>query len=122
MGVYSNLESKWYSVLEVIDHVIPVTKVTDKIDEKVPSFLVFIAIIFILILLLIIPSISNTTQIFDVEVSVLNQIGLPLENVQIEFESVFTKFPSHKTSITAPKMGLVPSSTSIVICFEACVC
>jgi len=118
LGVYSNLESKWYSVLEVIDHVIPVTKVTDKIDEKVPSFLVFIAIIFILILLLIIPSISNTTQIFDVEVSVLNQIGLPLENVQIEFESecegssVLTNAEGKATfSVCGETIDLVASKT-----------
>ncbi|MBT4870209.1 MAG: hypothetical protein HON47_01405 [Candidatus Diapherotrites archaeon] len=87
MGIYSALESKWYSVLEIIDRVVPITKVTDRIDEKVPSFLVFIAIVILLILLFSLSLFSEVSVVTDVEVIVLNEIGLPIKNASVVFES-----------------------------------
>ncbi|MBT7241069.1 MAG: hypothetical protein HN878_01115, partial [Candidatus Diapherotrites archaeon] len=84
MGIYSSLESKWYSAIETINKIIPITKVTDKIDEKVPSFLVFIAIILILLLLFIIPIFLSFEQTNTLEVTVTSTIGLPINNAQIE--------------------------------------
>jgi hypothetical protein len=84
VGIYSSLESKWYSAIEAVDKYIPVTGVIDKIDKKVPSFLVFIAIIFIIILFLILPMLLSFESTSTLNVTVLSSIGLPLNNARIE--------------------------------------
>ena len=50
MGLYSFFENKWYSVLEAVDRVIPITKLSDKIDDHFPSFLLFLIVLLILAL------------------------------------------------------------------------
>jgi hypothetical protein len=87
VGIYSTLESKWYSAIEAIDGFIPVAGLTDKVDEKVPSFIVFIAVVLLIILFLLFLSFTNSEPVFDVEVTVLNQIGLPIENAKVDFQS-----------------------------------
>ena len=84
MGIYSNLESKWYSILETIDQVVPVTKITDKIDNKVPSFLVFLLILIIIILFFALPIFTSFGSTNTLQVTVTSSTGLPLSNAKIE--------------------------------------
>jgi hypothetical protein len=86
MGIYSLFEDKWYGAVEAIDQFIPVTKVTDRIDSHIPSFLVFLAIVFILILLLFFFStgtLINGMGTYDAQITVVSKIGLPLSGTTI---------------------------------------
>ncbi|MFA5763527.1 MAG: hypothetical protein WC915_01815 [archaeon] len=82
--IYSNLEDKWYSTLDKLDSKIPVYKIIDPIDKIIPSFILFIALIIILVLFL-------TTQLLFVnsqngqefEVVVLNNNNLPLKDARV---------------------------------------
>ncbi len=50
---YYQIEDKWYEIIDKISEKIPINKLTDAIDKYVPSFMVFIALIIIVILGLI---------------------------------------------------------------------
>jgi hypothetical protein len=47
--IYYGMEDAYYETIEKISSVIPINKVTDAIDKIVPSFIVFIAIILLLV-------------------------------------------------------------------------
>jgi len=89
MGVYSFFEDKWYSVIETVNKVVPVTKLTDRIDNHFPSFILFLIIILALLLLfLFTPSLAGQGPGgYDVELTVINKIGLPLRNAEVKITS-----------------------------------
>ena len=53
--VYFNLEDKWYALIDRIDEKVPIHGIIDRIDKIVPSFALFLIIIFLILLLLIAP-------------------------------------------------------------------
>ncbi|MBT7241444.1 MAG: hypothetical protein HN878_03055, partial [Candidatus Diapherotrites archaeon] len=90
MGIYSFFEDKWYGVIGAIDHIIPITKLTDRLDAHFPSFLVFLLIIFILLIGFIFLFSGNfigLTQTYDAEITVVSKIGLPLSGVSVNLSS-----------------------------------
>ena len=51
--IYSNLEVKYYDVLDKVNEKIPIYKIIDPIDNVVPSFALLLLLIFLFIVLLL---------------------------------------------------------------------
>lgn len=49
LGIYSTLEDKWYDFLDGLNRFVPVYSITDRIDNVIPSFILFLIIIVLLI-------------------------------------------------------------------------
>ncbi|MCX6802778.1 MAG: PKD domain-containing protein, partial [Candidatus Diapherotrites archaeon] len=59
---YYGIEDKYYSLLDKINRFVPIYKIVDPIDKVLPSFMVFIGLVFLLLvfgLLLLLPSPSS---------------------------------------------------------------
>ena len=50
MGIYTNLEDKWYDFVDYLDQYVPIGNAIDKIDKIIPSFLIALVLFFLLIL------------------------------------------------------------------------
>ncbi len=88
MGIYTNLEDKWYGLVDKVDEYVPIGKVVDKVDKVVPSFLVFLAIIFLLLIILILVSgILDQEIIAQKEIIVLSQENIPIPNANLIVDS-----------------------------------
>lgn len=87
--IYSNLEDKWYNLIDTIDSKVPISNYIDKIDSKIPSFILFLILIFIIILLLILPALLSLFQpTFNVNIFVVNEDGVPVDSARIEAYSL----------------------------------
>ena len=53
-GIYSGLENKWYAALDALDQKFHIYPIIDRIDEVIPSFLVFLSALFLIFILVII--------------------------------------------------------------------
>ena len=87
MGIYSFFEDKWYSVLETIDKAIPITKLTDKIDGVMPSFILFLIVLIAVIAFLALNfgllGFNLFTPVYTAEITVLSSNNIPLSGAQI---------------------------------------
>lgn len=82
MGLYSGLENKWYDFIDWLNQYIPIAKLTDRIDRVIPSFLLFIIIIFLLLIIGAFSLSSNFSQ--QGQLIVLSKNGLPIEGVEVK--------------------------------------
>jgi hypothetical protein len=82
LGIYTALENKWYDFIEWANKFVPIAKVTDTIDQYFPSFIVFLSLFLIVLVLLAfgILSMFQTTLVeYQVEVSVSSVFGGTVE-------------------------------------------
>jgi hypothetical protein len=80
MGIYSSLEDKWYGLLEKIDKLVPVLWLTDKIDKIFPSFILFLFVILILLILgIYFAGEFGSAQKLEAKVVVETAAGDPIE-------------------------------------------
>ena len=87
-NVYSNMEDNWYTALDVIDKKIPVYKVIDKVDAVVPSFALFLVLIFVIIILLIIILLSSVVTTPSVEaIVIVTSGGMPVAGAEVMLAS-----------------------------------
>ncbi|MFA5126314.1 MAG: hypothetical protein WC462_04925, partial [archaeon] len=107
MGIYSTLEGKWYDFLEWLNNYIPVLSITDRIDDIAPSFLVFSALLLILILAILFAFLLNPGQsIFDAELTIVTKTGSPLEGVKIILSQECASMPENSSiEIISDKEG-----------------
>jgi hypothetical protein len=82
VGLYSSLEDKWYTTLDKIDSIVPVYKIVDPIDKIVPSFILFLIIIFFILFFLGFSffQIGNDNSI---DIIIISETGIPLSDVKI---------------------------------------
>ena len=94
VGIYSDLEGKWYDFLELLNNYVPILNITDKVDDIVPSFLVFSALLLLLILGILFAFLSGSAQnIFDAELTIVTKTGSPLEGVKISLSQDCPSMP-----------------------------
>jgi len=107
LGIYFTLEGKWYDFLEWLNNYIPVLGITDRIDDIVPSFLVFSALLLILIVGILFAFLLNPGQsIFDAELTIVTKTGAPLEGVKIILSQECTSMPENSSiEIISDKEG-----------------
>jgi hypothetical protein len=86
MGVYSNLEDKWYATLDRVDKVVPVYKIIDPVDKVIPSFILFLIILIIIILFLVSFSFSLFTVDNSIDIIAISASGVPLSDVKISLQ------------------------------------
>jgi hypothetical protein len=86
MGIYQNLEDKWYGFVDYADQYIPIGPPVDKIDEYFPSFYIIIILFAIILLLLLSTLLVSTGTIgtnVNAEIFVVTNDNIPLKNVQV---------------------------------------
>jgi len=86
LGIYTFLENKWYDFVEWANKFVPIAKVTDAIDKRFPSFLVFLGLFLVVLFLLVfgILSLIQTTPIeYQAEITVSSIFGGPIEGALI---------------------------------------
>ncbi|MFH1895800.1 MAG: hypothetical protein ABIJ74_04485, partial [archaeon] len=112
---YLSLEDKYYEVIEKINKVIPIQKITDPIDKIIPSFMVLIGII-ILILLFSILAITGTGlgEEKDLSFKIVSEEGQAISQSTIELT-----FNEKTTTLTTNALGKtdkikVPLNSTVV--------
>ena len=87
MGIYSFFEDKWYAVIEAIDRAIPITKLTDRIDGIIPSFILFLIVLIAVIAFLALNfgllGFNLFTPMYTAEITVLSSNNLPLQGAAV---------------------------------------
>jgi len=83
-GAYFFLEDKYYAVLDKINQYVPIYNVIDPIDNVVPSFLLFIGIVFLLAIFFIFFSFASVSYIATMQV--VDNKGNSLEGTAIEIQ------------------------------------
>ncbi len=81
IGIYFFFENIYYSLLEKINKIIPINKITDKIDDVVPSFVIFILVLALLVYLLLFANIFVSEYSFSVNVQ--DELGNTLPNANV---------------------------------------
>ncbi|MEK6902638.1 MAG: carboxypeptidase-like regulatory domain-containing protein, partial [archaeon] len=114
-GFYYACEDKWYAGLDFLDkHGIPVYKVIDPIDQRIPSFALFSILVLLGLIFLVLPF-GLLFQGSDVKVifEVVDEESSPLPNIPVAFtylnvqDKVITTNPLGRIELT------VPSGTTI---------
>ena len=88
MGIYTFLEDKWYDLVDWLNQYVPIANVIDSIDRVVPSFILFIAVLLLLLVgLFVFVFASNGIGLtnFQAEVIVLSRQGAPIPQAVISF-------------------------------------
>ncbi|MBU2100693.1 hypothetical protein KKB11_05675, partial [Candidatus Micrarchaeota archaeon] len=81
--LYNSSEDKYYKVIDAIDKKIPITKLTDAIDQVIPSFIVLIALILLITGFLLWPFIfPSEEKEYVFSVTVKNENGNVLEGIE----------------------------------------
>lgn len=80
-AIYFFFEDLYYLLLDKINKVIPINKITDKIDSFAPSFVIFILVIAVLVYLLLFANIFVSEYSF--EVSVVDELGNTIPNAEV---------------------------------------
>ncbi|MFA6065368.1 MAG: hypothetical protein WCW44_02100 [archaeon] len=83
---YYSLEEKWYGFWDKVDTKIPVNGVIDAVDSVIPSFLLFLIVLFLLLVFGVFLLLSSN-QMYDATFSVVTQNGTPVFDTLI-FASV----------------------------------
>ena len=101
--IYYAGEEKWYNFWDKVDSHIPIYKVIDPIDAIVPSFALFLILIFITLLLLgnLMFGIISASQI-QVNVNVVDNFGTPIEGAIVEIAGI-------EGELVTNAFGLTPS-------------
>lgn len=118
MGIYSNLEDKWYGLIDKIDEIVPISGTIDKIDEVVPSFTIVLAIILIFILLTAIGffiTITNFEIVNQKEIIVLSEDNIPINNVALMIDGYCADGVFSTTTNSSGKANVNVCSEEIVI-------
>jgi len=90
LGIYNNLEDKWYDFLDSLNKKgVPVYKIVDPIDKVVPSF-ILVLILLIIILILLILSITLIYQNRNVFAETFPNTIATLQKINI-FSEIFKK-------------------------------
>ncbi len=74
---YYSLEEKWYGFWDKVDTKIPVNGVIDAVDSVIPSFLLFLIVLF-LVLVFGVFLLLSSNQMYDATFSVVTQNGKPV--------------------------------------------
>ena len=99
--IYYAGEEKWYNFWDKIDSHIPVYKIIDPIDSIVPSFALFLILIFIILLLLgnLMFGIISAGQA-EINVNVVDNFGTPIEGATVEIAGVNTALITNTFGLT----------------------
>lgn len=81
--IYFFFEDIYYSIIEGISKLIPIDKLTDAIDEKIPSFLVFLVLIASILYLIFSGALAGNVKISELSVQVVDQLGNPLNDAEV---------------------------------------
>lgn len=85
--VYFYLEDKYYDLVDFISRVVPLNKLTDKIDKLFPSFILFLIIIAAIIYLLVSGTISfNISKVHNISVEVTDSFNNQLNDALVELK------------------------------------
>ncbi len=83
--IYYAFEDKWYELLDALDRHIPVYKIINPIDEKVPSFLLFLFLAFLLGLVIVSPIVLPGKYSFQIIVA--QEDGSPIPEALVKIYS-----------------------------------
>ncbi|MFA5358137.1 MAG: carboxypeptidase-like regulatory domain-containing protein, partial [archaeon] len=109
MGLYTDLEDKWYDLVDSIG----AGGIIDKIDSVVPSFMLFIGIIAIILIFLITSFVISGPRNFEAEILVLSNLeGNPVPGATITLSADCFAAQGLKNSGTTGSNGKL----SLTIC------
>jgi hypothetical protein len=99
--IYYTGEEKWYSFWDKVDSKIPIYKIIDPIDGIVPSFALFLILIFILLLLVATSMMGfvNSNQI-GVSIQVIDSYGSPIEGARVEIKGINEQLVTNEYGLT----------------------
>ena len=85
--IYFSMEEKWYDTLDKIDEHIPIYKIVDPIDRVVPSFALFLILVFILLLVAAIAMMGMlSAQSATLKLTVIDKDGKGVEGAEVSLE------------------------------------
>ncbi|MCX6803866.1 MAG: hypothetical protein NTY48_04835 [Candidatus Diapherotrites archaeon] len=86
-GIYYSGEEKWYSLWDRVDGVLPVYKIIDPIDSAIPTFALFLIIIFLILLFAginLMGALNAQSAILKIKVLDADGIGISGANVTVD--------------------------------------
>ena len=87
-NIYSGLEAKWYAFLDQIDEKIHVYPLIDQIDKVVPSFVVFLCLVFLMLMLLIGGiGLFLFGQPLEASIKVIDEDSNPVQGIDVSVDS-----------------------------------
>ncbi|QQR93114.1 MAG: carboxypeptidase regulatory-like domain-containing protein [Candidatus Iainarchaeum archaeon] len=98
-GIWARMEDGWYSLLDKIDPVLPVYRVIDPIDEKVPSLAVVLGIVALILALILIPPLLGGGNANAV-VTLRNERSEAVQNVD-----VLVTYNDYSETLTTNSLG-----------------
>lgn len=105
MGLYSTLEDKWYDSLEWVNNFVPILKITDKIDEVVPSFALFLVLLLVLLIAVLGFTFLGVNPQYDVELTVLSPSKNPVDGAIVNLIVTCAKGDDQELSVTTNAEG-----------------
>jgi len=96
--IYFFFEDNYYKMVDGVSKVIPLNKLTDKIDKVFPSFILFLLILALLIYLILSGSLSFS-KTWTVAVEVYDPSSVPLKDVSVTLMLKDENFSTLKTDI-----------------------
>lgn len=105
MGIYSTLEDKWYDLLEGINNYVPILEFTDKIDEKVPSFALFLVLLLVILIAVLGFVFLGVDPKYDVELTVLSPNGNFVDGAIVNLTVACPKGDDQEISLTTSAEG-----------------
>lgn len=113
MTLYETLESKYYDTVNYLDQYVPIGSVVDRVDEKIPSFMLLLIIIAIILLLLILPirsgiNFPGISFTIEKEILVLSSDNLPIKDANLLVDSECSDGP---ISVTTNSLGKATAVT-----------
>ncbi len=89
LGIYTYLEDKWYDTVDWLNQYIPVADTIDSIDKVIPSFILFLAILIVLLMGVFVFTFAinggGIGSQFQAEVTVLSRQGAPIPEAVVSF-------------------------------------
>ena len=111
--IYSNMENRWYNLLDQLEQYIPIYKIVDKIDIVAPSFILFL-VLCLIILLTILFVVIELPEFQEVSVEVLvSSGGLPVNGASV---SLFAECMLDSDALDITIITNDDGAASIIIC------
>ncbi len=96
--IYFFFEDIYYSCVDGISKILPINKLTDKIDKKFPSFILFL-ILLVLLLYLIISGTLSFSKTWTISVEVYDQSNTPVSEALVSLQIKDKEVSSLETNI-----------------------
>jgi hypothetical protein len=96
--IYFFLEDNYYKGIDYVSKVVPVNKLTDKIDKYFPSFILFLLILALLLYLIFSGAFSFTKE-WTISVEVNDPSNTPLNNALVTLQIKDENILSNKTDV-----------------------